>query len=894
MANGYIPDSTGQPDSADEVSAHRRWIEQTARALAQEGLESDSEPDEGVDTLEDGEGLSNAARLEWRNLHPIVGSDGRRHLYYLVTGGPGGAPARFLLRVSNTNRVYNFQAPSLKIRLRSATARGGSRVIRLAGAAGDWKQVQSTEIPDESHRDIELTLSPQTLADAYDDQHPLCWLDVEYHWREGINAGQAYYNRTSLAFFLVAPIEYLFGQRRFLTEVHFNEARHRPDFWQRLTGVTFQRGMGAPSIQYTIRSSLTSQHAQSDATRSSTTRTRSDRRSTSRTVGFELGLEDSRGASASASIEIFEIGVERMMTASQRFRFEQTVERATETSVARQHAREITRSSSYAVANESTTQINIPLEVLDPGTAVTAYLYPVVRYDAIPVVRFEGPHASGQATARVPGRLPLAVPSVAGWQLTTWTEHVGAQDGEGGDAGEDCEDVRLPGQLDELDAGELADLFDRIAAGEESVAEALGLALVTGPGGALPEQLPAQSWMLTRALGEAKIGHLGRVRVTDPGRLEVAGVHADHGLRVDGWLPRDRMVVTTSHEQDLRTRCGFFGSGVQRTSLELRQAIVDRALDEWRTWHTQAGRPRRENEVAMFGHLVGYYLAANGGIRPDTVAQMWTRALSAEINYGALPGAASAVTLNAEVARVRTALLTNLPGSSVPANLATLVDDALRHANQAHRDSGPYSSWSSVWVSACVRYVAIQQGLEALVQGRHVGRDELLHAHFRHSVYALEAYRRRVGPNRRSGTYHAFRPDAIAPRLGDIIIQDRQATRETQLFRFAHMNALANGRETHGDIVVEVNTGNVVTVGGNLGGSVRKRRFPLDPQGRLVIDRRQLYAREADNGVLQAVPTTTQQAGLPVNSTARIFTLLTLQETCAAVLGQPYHGGILT
>ena len=98
---------------------------------------------------------------------------------------------------------------------------------------------------------------------------------------------------------------------------------------------------------------------------------------------------------------------------------------------------------------------------------------------------------------------------------------------------------------------------------------------------------------------------------------------------------------------------------------------------------------------------------------------------------------------------------------------------------------------------------------------------------------------------------------------------------------------------THGDIVVEVQPAFVVTIGGNLGLSVRKRRYPRDARGMLVVDRRQLYAQEDDTGALAALPLPT---ALPLadHGTARIFALLSPVEECAAVPGQPYHGGILT
>jgi hypothetical protein len=104
---------------------------------------------------------------------------------------------------------------------------------------------------------------------------------------------------------------------------------------------------------------------------------------------------------------------------------------------------------------------------------------------------------------------------------------------------------------------------------------------------------------------------------------------------------------------------------------------------------------------------------------------------------------------------------------------------------------------------------------------------------------------------------------------------------------------VAQGHLTHGDIVVEVDPAFVVTIGGNVGDSSLKRRYPRDAQGLMVVNRQQLYTQETNTGVLPALPLQSAQP-LHTHSTARIFALLSPVEQCAAVPGQPYGGGILT
>jgi hypothetical protein len=84
-----------------------------------------------------------------------------------------------------------------------------------------------------------------------------------------------------------------------------------------------------------------------------------------------------------------------------------------------------------------------------------------------------------------------------------------------------------------------------------------------------------------------------------------------------------------------------------------------------------------------------------------------------------------------------------------------------------------------------------------------------------------------------------------------------------------------------------------VAIGGNVGNSVRRRRYPLDANRRLVVNRVQLYTQENDSGNLPNLPDTNNSPGLHIRSTGRIFALLSPVEICAAVPGQPFGGGVL-
>jgi hypothetical protein len=97
----------------------------------------------------------------------------------------------------------------------------------------------------------------------------------------------------------------------------------------------------------------------------------------------------------------------------------------------------------------------------------------------------------------------------------------------------------------------------------------------------------------------------------------------------------------------------------------------------------------------------------------------------------------------------------------------------------------------------------------------------------------------------------------------------------------------------HCDIVIEVppGGGHVITIGGNLLDSSRKRRYPVDADGKLIVDRHQFYAQESDTGVLDPVPAANPASDLQADrldhSTGRIFALLSLVPFCVTIPGQP-------
>jgi hypothetical protein len=285
---------------------------------------------------------------------------------------------------------------------------------------------------------------------------------------------------------------------------------------------------------------------------------------------------------------------------------------------------------------------------------------------------------------------------------------------------------------------------------------------------------------------------------------------------------------------------------------------------------------------------VTYWLAKESRILPSTLPVVQARAAAqSPATFGRLLGATPTTgELASAAAAARHALLTGVPDVDAPSDLAALVERSLRSARQSRIDAEDDGPWSAVFVVSCVRGVGIKLGLEGLTNGQHIGRETLLANTDEHREYTLAAYRARFGPNRHHGAFHAFRVYEREPQVGDIIVQDRRAgIKPDEVVAFDEIpERFITSFPTHGDIVVEVQIDQryVVTIGGNVGDSVRRRRYPLDSNGRLIVSRTELYTQEDNSGSLPSLPVVDRGSALHGRSTRRIFAVLSPIPKCAA------------
>ena len=238
---------------------------------------------------------------------------------------------------------------------------------------------------------------------------------------------------------------------------------------------------------------------------------------------------------------------------------------------------------------------------------------------------------------------------------------------------------------------------------------------------------------------------------------------------------------------------------------------------------------------------------------------------------------ASAVTTNN-----KKAVRKKLVAAASSGSLSGVPDRALETALQkAHEFSADVDAWSAVFVGACVRAAAFALKLEDVKGGVHRGRNGLLVVSNRHAEYIIAA---RDGKASKRGTYRAFEPAGRIIKKADIIATDRRDAIKTRIDR----KSVVSGHKLHCDIVTAIRKVGgksfAETIGGNVLHTVRRRCYPLNDAGALIVSRTHLYSQENDSGHL-GPPTTlsTTPSVLKPASTGRIFAVLSPVEGCDMV-----------
>lgn len=105
---------------------------------------------------------------------------------------------------------------------------------------------------------------------------------------------------------------------------------------------------------------------------------------------------------------------------------------------------------------------------------------------------------------------------------------------------------------------------------------------------------------------------------------------------------------------------------------------------------------------------------------------------------------------------------------------------------------------------------------------RQAGAGKLFRRSAAHAVYI--AWARDNRRHNRPNPFKAYRVTEIAPQVGDLVCKSRDGSGATY-------DTVKPGMKTHCDIVVAVEPGRLVTVGGNVSNSVSRTHVPIDGRG---------------------------------------------------------------
>jgi subtilisin family serine protease len=393
-------------------------------------------------TLPAGPWMDYSAELTWQDLTKIASPNGARQVYYVVTGVPvdkakkagDEAKAIFHLRVRNTNSVYNHQNVTTKHQLLRVDPDRNFRNV------SPWISRPEPELEDESSRIIRLELKRETMIQAHSLESTDAWsadgflsrIEVEYHWREAGESRQRHYNRTGLDFMLVAPVEFLLDQAKRLTkhDIELNDLKYQDEYWIRMGGVKFTPELREPvAFRYEITNSVRRDTGAEQTASAGGSRSSTQSQSTTNSFNAQISGELSQGGSVKASIEVLELGLQRMFKLGGTLGYSRTTTETSSTTVLREFARSLKLSRSYSAmagfSHSKEGKISPPLPA-GPGRvksqqsgerSVRVYLYPAIAFFEVPFVKYSGINHLGQATLRSEGT--VTVPMIKDWIVTT-------------------------------------------------------------------------------------------------------------------------------------------------------------------------------------------------------------------------------------------------------------------------------------------------------------------------------------------------------------------------------------------------------------------------------------------------------------------------------------------
>lgn len=135
--------------------------------------------------------------------------------------------------------------------------------------------------------------------------------------------------------------------------------------------------------------------------------------------------------------------------------------------------------------------------------------------------------------------------------------------------------------------------------------------------------------------------------------------------------------------------------------------------------------------------------------------------------------------------------------------------------------------YNPAWSSAFISFIARASGA--------ANAFRYAEAHCHYIEHARQAASSKSSKSSSAG-YYAVDPYSVIPEIGDIVCAGRESAAQLSFKQAALAYKADSFYPSHGDFVIEVNRaqGYILTIGGNVGNSVREKRLLISPSGRLV------------------------------------------------------------
>ena len=322
--------------------------------------------------------------------------------FVLTTGGKVDQKAHFDVRITNRSDRQTLIGPVLFVKFSKKSDTGDDTWTKVdldgQDKAKQFKRMKPDWYlsPGESHV-VKVVIDHATLEKAHAmASNSMAQLRVEV---EGMPMGGGTVVRQArqTRFALVRPMELLSSGKKLVGESALADPKFR-EYWVQVWSKQFGQGGDEPrKVSFGIQSTVNDTSADTTTTSSQVTKTTG----TETQVQFTPKVDATFGKLAATGKQLLaSMGI--------------SISQKWSESVASQTGEQLSRMRSASSINTVSRQLDFTIPAAAAGKTVSLYICPVYNLFTVKAVRFDGPDANGQATARVEELVPMM--SFVGWR----------------------------------------------------------------------------------------------------------------------------------------------------------------------------------------------------------------------------------------------------------------------------------------------------------------------------------------------------------------------------------------------------------------------------------------------------------------------------------------------